>query len=102
MRILYERIIDGQVRFIKAAGKSTETPPTANIATGSQYAQVDAGIIQMFEETDGEWHNFAKFDTGADAGGSLGSGLGGVLGGGLGGSNPGGNDDPDEPAEGDS
>ena len=98
MRILYERIIDGQKRYIKAAGKSTETPPTANIATGSQYAQVDAGIIQMFEETDGEWHNFAKFDTGATSGGSLGATLGGGLGGGLGGSNPG----TEEPAEGDS
>ena len=64
MRILYERIIDGKKRYIKAAGKSTETPPTENIATGSQYAQTNAGIIQMFDETDGQWHNFAKFDTG--------------------------------------
>lgn len=97
MRILYERILEDGVKVIKAAGKSTETPPTAGIATGSQYAQVDAGILQMFEEIDGEWHNFAKFDTGATSGGSLSATLGGGLGGGLGGSNPG----TEEPAEGD-
>ena len=91
MRILYQRILEDGVKYIKAAGKSTETPPTDGIATGSQYAQVDAGVIQMFEETDGEWHNFAKFDTGADAVGSLSATRGG--------SNPVADDDPQEPAE---
>ena len=97
MDILYDRIIEGNKHFIKAAGLSTEVPPTqingANLASGSQYAQVDAGTIQMFDGRDGEWHDFAKFDTGASASASVGGGLGGGLGGGFGC----GNDDPDDP-----
>lgn len=53
MDILYDRIIEGNKHFIKAAGLSTEVPPTqingANLASGSQYAQVDTGTIQMFD-----------------------------------------------------
>lgn len=94
MRILHERIIEGNVRYIKAAGNSSETPPTENIATGSQFAVADAGELLMFDETSGEWHTYAKFDTGAAA--SNGAGLGGLLGG-----NTGGNNEPEEPAEGD-
>lgn len=69
MRILYERVIDGKVKYIKAAGNSNETPPTENIATGSQFVIVDAGIIQMFDETDGQWYDFAVFDNGSGGGG---------------------------------
>ena len=55
----------------------------------------------MFDGRDGEWHNFAQFDTGpsASTSASLGGGLGGSLGGGFGG-NPG-NEDPETPTEGD-
>ena len=90
MRILVDRISEGTMRYIKAAGKSTEAPPTKNICSGSMYVQVDAGKIQMFDEIDSEWHDFAKFDTGASA-----ASLGGTLGGGFSG-NPG-SDEPDEP-----
>ena len=104
MDILYDRIISGGKHFIKAAGKSTEVPPTkidgVYLASGSQYAQVDAGILQMFDGVDGEWHNFAVFDTGSSASGSLGSGLGGTLGGGLGGVLGGSNTGTDEPQDG--
>lgn len=54
MRIIEQRIIEGNIKFVKIAGKSTETPPTAGICSGSMFVQVDAGIVQMFEETDGE------------------------------------------------
>lgn len=98
MDILYDRIIAGNKHLIKAAGLSTEVPPTTKdgetLASGSQYVQVDAGILQMFDGRDGEWHNFAQFDTGASSA-SVGGGLGGGLGEGLGG-NPG----SDEPGEG--
>lgn len=93
MRILHERILEGNVRYIKAAGNSEETPPTENIATSSQFAVADAGEVKMFDETSGEWHTFAKFDTGAAAS------VGGGLGGGLLGGNTGGNDEPNEPEE---
>jgi hypothetical protein len=105
MDILYDRIIEGNKHLIKAAGLSTEVPPTTRggvlLASGSQYVQVDTGILQMFDGRDGEWHNFAQFDTGSSAStsASLGGGLGGSLGGGFGG-NPG-NEDPETPTEGD-
>lgn len=71
MDILYDRVIAGNKHLIKAAGLSTEVPPTTkdgvNLASGSQYAQVDTGTLQMFDGRDGEWHNFAKFDTGASS-----------------------------------
>lgn len=66
MTTLYDRIIEGNVHLIKAAGLSTEDPPVG-VADGSQYWQVDAGIIQMFDATNQTWHNFAKFDTGSEA-----------------------------------
>lgn len=94
MRIISERIISGNVRLVKIAGNSDETPPTDGIATGSQFAVADAGEVKMYDETKG-WSTFAKFDTGAAAS------VGGGLGGGLLGGNTGGNDEPTEPAEGD-
>ena len=104
MDILYDRIVSGNKHLIKAAGLSTEVPPTTRggekLASGSQYWQVDTGIVQMFDGKDGEWWNFAQFDTGASSasvgslGGGLGGGLGGSLGGGLGGTQ-----DPEEPTE---
>ena len=105
MDILYDRIIEGNKHLIKAAGLSTEVPPTTRggvkLASGSQYVQVDAGILQMFDGRDGEWHNFAQFDTGSSAStsASLGGGLGGSLGGGLGGS-LGGSSEQEEPGDG--
>ena len=103
MDILYDRILADKKHFIKAAGLSTETPPASGIASGSQYFQVDAGIVQMFDSKEGYWHNFAQFDTGSSGStsASLGGGLGGSLGGGLGGSNPGGSEEETEPGEGD-
>lgn len=93
MRILYEKILEGNTRYVKMAGNSEETPPTENIATGSQFAVVDAGELKMFDEVSGEWNTFAKFDTGASGG------VGGTLGGGLGGTFGGGSDEPGEPEE---
>lgn len=103
MDILYDRVIAGNKHFIKAAGLSTEVPPTqkdgVNLASGSQYVQVDAGTLQMFDGRDGEWHDFAKFDTGTSASASVGGTLGGGLGGGLGG-NLGGGGNEETPVEG--
>lgn len=47
MDIIYDRIIEGNKHLIKAAGLSTEVPPTTRggekLASGSQYWQVDSG-----------------------------------------------------------
>ena len=37
VRILHERIIEGNKKYIEAAGLSTDSKPTANIVTGSLY-----------------------------------------------------------------
>lgn len=64
MQILYERVLEGNKKLVKIAGNSDEIPPTANIATGSQFAVADSGELQMYDETKG-WNTFAKFDTGS-------------------------------------
>ena len=64
MRILYERVVEGNKRLVKLAGNSDETPPTENIVTGSQFAVTDAGELKMYDETKG-WNTYAKFNTGA-------------------------------------
>lgn len=72
MDYLYDRIIDGNRHLVRVAGLSTESPPTTRngekLASGSQFWQVDTGLLQMFDSTNGQWHNFAQFDTGAGGG----------------------------------
>lgn len=63
MRTVYERIIEGNKRLVKIVGNSDETPPTKDIATGSQFAVADGGELKMYDETKG-WSTYAKFDTG--------------------------------------
>ena len=55
MRIIEERIIESNMRYIEAAGLSTETKPTANIITGSLYMESDTGDVYIFSETDVTW-----------------------------------------------
>lgn len=50
IRVLEERIITGNVKYIEAAGISTDSKPTANIATGSLFLEVNTGDIYAFEE----------------------------------------------------
>ena len=58
MRVLLSRDIDGaagDVYYQEIAGTSTETKPTANIATGSKFIEVDTDKKYMFEEDSGDW-----------------------------------------------
>lgn len=52
IRILTERIIEGQVKYIEAAGLSSESKPTKSIATGSRFTEADTGDVYMFAEGD--------------------------------------------------
>ena len=56
IRILTERIIEGTVRYIEASGLSTDTKPTAGIATGSSFLEVDTSDVYFFDETGAEWN----------------------------------------------
>ena len=70
MRILVSRIIDNNVSYIEAAGISLEDKPTAGIATGSKFTEVDTGKEYRFAEGDNPtWYdqNPTPEDTTPDA-----------------------------------
>lgn len=60
VRILSREIIehdseDGFIEYIEAAGLSTDSKPTDNVATGSIYIAVDTGKVYMFNEAASAW-----------------------------------------------
>ena len=55
VRILTERIIEGNKKYIEAAALSTDIKPTADLVTGSVLVTVDNGKGYLFNETAGEW-----------------------------------------------
>ena len=55
VRILEERIIEGNKKYIEAAGLSTDTKPTAGIVTGSVFVEVDTGDAYLYDEHGTEW-----------------------------------------------
>lgn len=55
VRILTERIIEENKRYIEAAGLSTDSKPTANIVTGSVFVEVNTGDGYLFNEAAAEW-----------------------------------------------
>lgn len=60
-RKTYERIIEGNLRYVECAGLSTDTKPTENVCTGSWAVEVDTHKLYAFDETSGEWKAFADF-----------------------------------------
>ena len=50
IRIIYERIIEGNTKYIEAAGLSTDSKPTSGLATGSLFLEVNTGNLYAFEE----------------------------------------------------
>ena len=59
VRILTERIIEGDKKYIEAACLSTDSKPTANLVTGSLALEVNTGDVYAFDETGGEWDKIA-------------------------------------------
>ena len=55
VRILTERVIEGNDKYIEAAGLSTDSKPTENIVTGSVFLEVNTGKGFLFNETAGTW-----------------------------------------------
>lgn len=55
VRILTERIIEGNKKYIEAAALSTDSKPTADLVTGSVLVTVDNGKCYLFNETSGSW-----------------------------------------------
>ena len=66
VRIIYERIIEGDKRYIEAAGLSLDSKPTKNIVTGSLFLEVNTGYVYAFEEGDSPaWDKIAELGGGA-------------------------------------
>lgn len=56
--IIVERIYEGNIRYIEAAGPSLETKPTEDILTGSIFTETDTGKVYFFQADgagSGEW-----------------------------------------------
>ena len=65
VRILVERAFTGSLRYIEAAGLSTDTKPVGGIITGSRFLAVDTGDVYAYDETNsGSW---AKIQAGPAA-----------------------------------
>lgn len=50
IRILNERVFDGDKKYVEAAGLSTDSKPTAGIVTGSLFMEADTGDVYVFYE----------------------------------------------------
>ena len=55
VRIINERIIEGNKRYIEAFGVEDDTKPTADIVTGSSFTEVDTATTYLFDEKSGDW-----------------------------------------------
>ena len=49
IRILSERVIQGDVNYIEAAGLSTDNKPLG-VCTGSTFLEVDTGDVYAYDE----------------------------------------------------
>lgn len=63
VRILHERIIEGDLKYVELAATDGATLPTENLCTGS-LAFVVGGLVKMFDEESGDWTDFADFGGG--------------------------------------
>ena len=52
IRNIVERQFTGGLKYIEAAGLSTDTKPTTGIVTGSRFTEADTGDVYMFYEGD--------------------------------------------------
>lgn len=56
IRIMKETNYNSEMKYLEAAGLSTDTKPTANLVTGSRFTEVDTGDVYAFNEVNGTWN----------------------------------------------
>ena len=56
VRILQERIYEGDKRYVELFCLAKDTKPTSGLITGSRAVEVDTGDVYLFDETDGVWY----------------------------------------------
>lgn len=64
-RNIVEQTFDTTHKFIKWAGLSTETKPTAGIVTGSLALEMDTGDLYGFDETNTTWYKLGSLGGGS-------------------------------------
>lgn len=66
VRTIVERTYNNNMKYIEAAGLSTDTKPTGGIVTGSLFLEVDTMKLYAYDETDtGSWGNGAQIGSGS-------------------------------------
>ena len=66
VRTIVERTYDNNLKYIEAAGLSTDAKPTGGIVTGSLFLEVDAMKLYAYDETDtGSWGNGVQLGSGS-------------------------------------
>ena len=66
VRLISERILEGNLRIAEYAATDGATIPTDNLATGS-LAFVVGGKVKMFDEESGAWTDYADFGGGSSS-----------------------------------
>lgn len=51
----YDNADNSMKQMVSCAGLSTDDKPTAGIATGSDFTEVDTGDVYFFNEVSGSW-----------------------------------------------
>lgn len=60
IRIITERIISGNVKYVEGFCLSTDTKPTGGLCTGSKLTESDTGDVYLYSEKDTpEWAKVA-------------------------------------------
>ena len=60
VRIINERLITKDKKYVEAFGLSTDDKPVAGIITGSKFTEVNTGDVYLFDETStGTWTKVA-------------------------------------------
>jgi len=59
IRNIIEKPFAEGLKYLNAAGLSTDTKPTEGLITGSRFIEVDTGDLYAFDEVSGEWKKIA-------------------------------------------
>ena len=66
IRKIIENTYTNGMKYVEAAGLSTDSKPTAGIVTGSLFLEVDTGDVYAFAEGDAPaWNKIAELGGGA-------------------------------------
>ena len=59
IRNIIEKPFAEGLKYLNAAGLSTDTKPTEGLITGSRFTEADTGDLYAFDEVGGAWNRLA-------------------------------------------